>query len=105
MTATQIFNQGSTEIPNFPINIWRNYPHIISDPEIHSGWPSIKGTRIIATDILRSQIEGYTLDAMLMEFKQLGAKVTKEMLQEAIDFSIDWLHFLKNEKTSNRASR
>ncbi len=105
MTASQIFNQGNIDIPKFPINIWNNYPHIISDPEIHGGWPSIKGTRIIATDILRSQIEGYSLDAMIMEFKQIGATVTKEMLQEAIDFSIDWLHFLKNETTSKRASR
>lgn len=105
MTATQIFNQGDMDIPKFPINIWKIYPNIISDPQIHSGWPSIKGTRIIATDILRSQVEGYSLDAMIMEFKQIGATVTKKMLQEAIDFSIDWLHFLKNETTSRKTSR
>lgn len=104
MTAIQIFYPEGNTAPQIPNTLMSKFPDISCDPQVHDGWPHIKGTRILATDILRGQIQGYSPETMLMEFNQMGIKVTKTQLLEAQNFTIAWLYQL-NEKKASKATR
>jgi len=53
MTLQVLFPENNS-IPQIPNKLFQDFPNIVSDPEIHSGWPHIKGTRILAMDIFRA---------------------------------------------------
>lgn len=104
MTSTQVFFPKENSLPSIATKLLNQFPNIAIDPDIHSGWPHIKGTRVLATDILRAQIQGYSLETMIMEFKEMGVKVTKEQLVEACRFTIKWMNYL-DEKKASKSSR
>ncbi len=104
MTMMQVFFPEESKLPYLPKSLFSKYGCIVSDPAIHSSWPHIKGTRILASDILRAQIQGYSLQKMIMQFKEMGISVDKEALIEACKFTIEWMHLL-NEKKSPKTSK
>ena len=56
---------------------------IIVDPNICSGKPIIKGTRIMVKNILGMFAGGYTLDRILSAYPELKA----EQVQEALEYA------------------
>lgn len=100
----QVFFPEYNTLPFMPKKLFSEYLSIVSDPDIHSGWPHIKGTRILASDVLRAQIQGYSIEAMLMQFQEMGVYVKKEALTEACRFTIEWMHSL-NEKETPKVAR
>jgi len=56
---------------------------IIVDPEICSGKPIIKGTRIMVKNILGMIAGGYTIDRILEAYPELK----KEDIVEALDYA------------------
>lgn len=100
----QVFFPKENTRLSLPKNLFSEYKYISSDPAIHAGWPHIKSTRILASDILRAQIQGYSLDTMILQFKEMGISVTKGALIEACKFTIEWMHIL-NEKESSKATK
>jgi len=85
-----LFPEGDV-IPQLPIDLQTEFPHIITDQEIHAGWPHIKGTRILAIDIFRAQVKGYSFSKMIMDFKEMGITVSEKELLEAFRFIVEWL--------------
>ena len=79
--ALQILFPEKKQLPIIPKRLFSQFPNIVSDPGIHSGWPHIKGTRILAPDIFRAQVQGYSLDKMIMEFSEMGVKITEKQLE------------------------
>ena len=104
MTLQILYPEGKS-IPTIPRNLITNFSNIICDSDIHSGWPHIKGTRILATDIFRSQVQGYSLNNMIMEFKEMGVLVSKEQLEEAFLFTLEWLRYSLNEEKNSKTSK
>lgn len=100
MTIIQVFFPENNILPFLSRQLFDRFPYITSDPTIHSGWPHIKGTRILASDILRGIIQGYSLETMIMQFKEMGIKVSKEALIEACKFTVEWMYLLNEKKTS-----
>ncbi|KKR31348.1 MAG: hypothetical protein UT63_C0073G0014 [Candidatus Gottesmanbacteria bacterium GW2011_GWC2_39_8] len=101
MHTYQIFSVEGNEIPFIPKKLFSEYPDIVSDLNIHSGWPCIKNTRIKATDIFMAQVlKGYGIEKMVLDFKSMSIKVTKKELEEACRFTIEWLHALNEKKTT-----
>lgn len=100
----QIFFPEQNTLPFMSKKLFSEYPSIKSDPDIHSGWPHIRGTRILASDVLRAQIQGYSIEAMRMQFQEMGVSVKNEALTEACRFTIEWMHIL-NEKEASKAAR
>lgn len=56
---------------------------IIVDPNICSGKPVIKGTRIMVKNILGMVAGGYTVDRILEAYSEL----TREMVQAALEYA------------------
>jgi uncharacterized protein (DUF433 family) len=56
---------------------------IIIDPNICSGKPVIKGTRIMVKNILGMVAGGYTVDRILEAYPEL----TREMVQAALEYA------------------
>ena len=56
---------------------------IVVDPEICSGKPVIKGTRIMVRNILGMVAGGYALDRILDAYPEL----TREMVQAALKYA------------------
>lgn len=98
-----LFTEGKKR-PSIPQELFNTFPHISSDPEIRSGWPHIKGTRVLVTDIFRAQIKGYSFDTLLSDLNSMGIKIKKIALEEAYRFTIEWLHYL-NEKETFRVTQ
>ncbi len=102
MTSLQIlFAEGKTK-PAIPEKLFHRYPAISSDLKIHSGYPHIKGTRILVLDIFRALMKGTSLNSISKEFKSMNITVKRESLEEAYRFTVDWLHYL-NEKEISKA--
>lgn len=59
------------------------FEHIVRDPEICGGRPTIKGTRVLVLDILDWLNEGKSFDEILMNFPS----ITREHIQEIIAFA------------------
>jgi uncharacterized protein (DUF433 family) len=103
MTSLQaLFTEGKKK-PTIPTKLFTAFPLISSDPAILSGWPHIKGTRVLVTDIFKAQIKGYSYDSLISDFNSMGVKINKSALKEAYLFTIEWLHCL-NEKNSFRTA-
>lgn len=96
MTLQVLFSEGNN-IPQIPNKLFEDYPNIKIDPKIQGGWPHIKGTRIVATDIFRAQVAGNSLQKMIMEFREMGSTVTEEQLEEAFRFTLAWLSYTIND--------
>ena len=60
-------------------------PFIISDPQIMTGKPIIKGTRITVEHILEDIANGLNIDQILQEYPHL----TREEVQAALKFAMD----------------
>ena len=58
---------------------------IYSDPQICSGKPVIRGTRIMVRNILSQLRAGYSIDRILESFPGL----TREDVEAAIDYATD----------------
>ena len=69
---------------------WKDYIH--SDPEILSGKPVIKGTRLAVEFILGLLSEGWTEKELFENYPEL----TKKSLQAIFTYAVD---ILKREKT------
>lgn len=105
MTMLQVLFPETITLPYISKNLFQQFPNITSDPKIHAGWPVIKGTRILATDIFRAQVEGHSVSELTMQFKEMGIKnISKDILNEAFRFTIKWMNSL-DEKKSLRTSR
>jgi uncharacterized protein (DUF433 family) len=104
MSMMQVFYPESNLLPSLPPSILSRYHFINRDPQIHGGWPHIKGTRILASDIFRAQIQGHSLEDIRMQFMEMGVKVSKEALMEACSFTLEWMFHL-NETSTTKASR
>ena len=101
----QILFPETISLPFVPNKLFQQFPNISSDPDIHAGWPVIKGTRILATDIFRAQVRGDSTDELIMQFKEMGIKnVTKNILNEAFRFTLKWMESL-DEKKAKKISR
>ena len=98
-----LFPNGDT-VPPIPAKFQTAFPHIITDPGIHAGWPHIKGTRILAIDIFRAQVKGYSFNKMLMDFKEMGITVSEIELKEAFKFILEWWIYIDG-KESAKTSR
>ncbi|PIZ63969.1 hypothetical protein CO051_03710 [Candidatus Roizmanbacteria bacterium CG_4_9_14_0_2_um_filter_39_13] len=97
-----LFNEGE-HLPLIPSKLLRSFSFISTDPKIRSGWPHIKNTRVLVTDIFRAQVRGNTIESMVKDFKSMGIKINSEALEEAYKFTLEWLHYL-NEKEKNNTS-
>ena len=100
----QILSPEGDLIPHIPTKFQAEFPHVVSDPHIHGGWPHIKGTRILAMDIFRAQVKGYSFNKMIMDFKEMGIKVSEQELKEAFRFILEWLRYV-DEKESAKTSK
>ena len=56
---------------------------IVVDPNICSGKPTIRGTRIMVKNILGMVAGGYTLEKMLTSYPEL----TREMVEAALEYA------------------
>lgn len=97
-----LFTEGSP--PRIPKKLIRSYPAIAISPRIRSGWPHIKNTRILATDIFRAQVKGSTYATLLEDFRGMGVKINKEAFEQAYGFTIEWLNYLYNAKKGSKTS-
>lgn len=59
--------------------------YIISDPEIMSGMPVIKGTRVPIARILFLLKIGYTIDKIHEDFPHVSKKTIEKTIDELID--------------------
>ena len=59
------------------------FEHIVRDPEICGGQPTIKGTRVLVLDILDWIKEGISFDEILENFPS----ITREDIQEIIVYA------------------
>ncbi|HUX98122.1 MAG TPA: DUF433 domain-containing protein [Candidatus Deferrimicrobium sp.] len=59
------------------------FEHIVRDPEICGGQPTIKGTRVLVLDILDWIKEGKSFDEVLENFPS----ITREDIQEIIAYA------------------
>ena len=66
-------------------NGWRD--HVVCDPDLHSGEPCIKGTRI-PVSVLVASLADLTMDELLAEYPQL----TREDLQAALYYAAEAAH-------------
>lgn len=103
MTLFRAFFQENKLLTTLPSSLYVKYPHITTDAGVHSGLPHIKNTRILTSDVFRAQIQGYSLNQMLMEFKEIGVPVSKQELEEAIGFTIELLNIFNEKDSSKRA--
>lgn len=104
MSLQQILTfQGN--LPPVPKKLLLDYPNIAINPEIHSGLPHIKGTRILAFDIFRSQVKGHSINSMILDFKTMGVIVSEKQLEEAVRFTLDWLHDIIHGQKTSKASK
>lgn len=97
-----LFSEGDT-IPHIPTKFQTEYPHIVTDPGIHAGWPHIKGSRILATDIFQAQVKRYSYSKMIMDFKDMGITVTEKELYEAFMFTLAWIQNTTDGKETKKA--
>lgn len=102
MSLFQAFFQENKLLTAIPSSLFANFPQITTNPDIHSGLPHIKGTRILATDVFRAQIQGYSFDQMLMEFKEMEVPVSKSQLEQAFSFTVELLHLFNEKEASKR---
>ncbi len=65
---------------------WRDRIEI--DPEILTGKPTIKGTRIAVELVVELLAQGYTVDQLLTQYDQL----TNEDVQACLAYAADVLH-------------
>lgn len=80
-----------------PSSFVNRFPNINLDPNIHSGRPHIKGTRVLAADIFKANaIKGYSLGKIRMEFKEMGIDLDEKILDEAISFTLSLLQYIKS---------
>lgn len=101
----QVLFPEKTNLPYLSNNLLQQFPEIVSDPNIHSGWPVIKGTRILATDIFRAQVEEHSAEELILQFKEIGIKhITSNIINEAVRFTLKWMSSL-DEKKSQKTSR
>ena len=92
-----LFTEGNPKIPK---KIIESYPYIVIDQSVNSGWPHIKNTRILATDIFKAQVKGYSYNSLIEDFKSMGVQINKKALEQAYMFTIEWLHYLNAKKNS-----
>jgi uncharacterized protein (DUF433 family) len=59
--------------------------YIISDPDILSGMPVIKGTRVPIARILSLLKEGYTLEEIQEQFDHISLQTLEGALEEAVN--------------------
>ena len=97
-----LFNEGKT-VPIVPNKLLKSFTYIATDPAVRSGWPHIKNTRILVTDIFRAQVKGNSPEALLKDFEEMGVKVKRSALDEAYRFTVEWLFYL-NERESPHTS-
>lgn len=95
-----LFNEGEN-LPSIPNKLLRSFTFISTDPKIRSGWPHIKNTRILATDIFKAQVRGITVESMVKDFKSMGIKINREALEEAYKFTLEWLYYLNGKEKNN----
>ena len=69
--------------------------YIVSDPNILSGMPVIKGTRVPIAVILRLLKEGYTVEAIHHEFPHINIKTLDGALTQLIKLLGDNPHAQK----------
>jgi len=63
----------------------KNYTHIVSNPEVMTGMPCIRGTRITVANILRQVATGRTVQQICHDYPSLSG----EQIAEAIEFAAD----------------
>lgn len=89
---------------NIPNSLFLKFNKISTDPQVHSGWPHIKGTRILASDVLRSFIQYEELGQLIKEYRKMGAHVSSGDLDQALRFMIAWMNLDLNE-TKSKATK
>lgn len=103
MTHLQSLFQDIGNMPQLKKSLLSKYPYVAMDPEIQSGWPCIKETRVRVVDIFRATVKGYSNKKIIMQFKEMDVNLTTEQLNQAFCFTLEWINFLnasKNIKTS-----
>lgn len=98
MTQMQVLFSESGQIPQLKRNLISKYPDISTDPAIQGGWPIIKSTRVLAFDIFRARIKGYSSQDIIMQFKEMDVHLTLEQLNQAFSFTLEWLYSLHAKK-------
>lgn len=98
MTQDILFPETGERLPIPPSYLLAKFKSITTTPEIHSGLPHIKNTRILAADIFRAIVKGYSYERILMDFKEIGVSVSKRDLEDAFNFTVSWLNKTINEE-------
>ncbi len=98
MIHLQALFQELGVIPQLNKNLLSKYPDIAIDPEIQSGWPCIKGTRVRVIDIFRATVKGYSNKKIIMQFQEMDVKLTNEQLNQAFSFTLEWINSLNASK-------
>lgn len=80
-----------------PSYLFKRYTRIASDPDIHSGWPHIRGTRVLTSDVFKNWLQFNQIDRLAKEYKSIGAKVSDNDLNQALEFMIAWMSINLNE--------
>ncbi len=104
MTHLQTLFQETGQIPQFNKNLLSKHPEVSRNSEIQSGWPCIKGTRVRVVDIFRATVKGYTNEKIIMQFKEMEVNLTTKQLNDAFNFTLEWLNDL-NARKNKQASR
>lgn len=98
------YPEGKLSI-SIPSSLFKKYNRISSDNEIHSGWPHIKGTRILTSEVFRNWAEYKYPEQMVKQYKAVGVRVSTNDLNQAFRFMIAWMHKELNESKRSKISR
>lgn len=88
-----------------PQSLFTKYQHISIDPDIQSGMPHIKGTRITVLDVFLAQLEGNSIESMIFEYKKMGIDVSRKQLLEAFEFAAEAISKFTNGKRAKKTRR
>ncbi len=53
---------------------------------------------MLALDIFRARIKGYSPQNIIMQFKEMDVNITLEQLNQAFSFTVEWLYSLHAKK-------
>lgn len=81
------------------------YKYISINSEIQSGLPCIKGTRIVVFEVFIAQMQGYSIDKLILDYKEMKTPVTREKLLEAFEFSAEVVSRFIHEKRASAKSK
>ena len=62
-----------------------DHPHITADPQVMTGMPCFRGTRVTVANVVRQVAEGRTTDEICRDYPYL----TRDAIRAALEFAAD----------------